>query len=68
VGSKDYDKIWGNELFAPFTTMLGIKNDLRIVEVPITFKKRIGISKTESDKKDKALGYALEFFWFILRS
>ncbi len=55
-------------LFAPFTTMLGIKNDLRIVEVPITFKKRIGISKTESDKHSKALGYALEFFWFILRS
>ncbi|KAF6245758.1 glycosyltransferase family 2 protein [Nitrosopumilus sp. b2] len=55
-------------LFALFMTMLGIKNDLRVVEIPITFKKRIGISKTESDKKDKAFKYALEFFWFILRS
>ena len=49
-------------------TMLGIKNDLRVVEIPITFKKRIGISKTESDKKIKAVRYALEFFWYILIS
>jgi glycosyltransferase involved in cell wall biosynthesis len=55
-------------LFALFMTMMGIKNDLRVVEIPITFKKRIGISKTESDKKIKAIGYGLEFFWFILRS
>ena len=49
-------------------TMLGIKNDLRVVEIPITFKKRVGISKTQSDKKSKAILYGLEFFWFILRS
>ena len=55
-------------LFALFMTMLGIKNDLRVVEIPITFKKRIGISKTESDKKIKAVRYALEFFWYILIS
>ena len=55
-------------LFALFMTMLGIKNDLRVVEIPITFKKRIGVSKTESDKKIKAIRYGLEFFWFILRS
>jgi len=55
-------------LFALFMTMIGIKNDLRIVEVPITFKKRVGISKTESDKKIKAIKYGLEFFWFILIS
>ncbi len=55
-------------LFALFMTVIGIKNDLRIVEIPITFKKRIGISKTESDKKIKAIKYGLEFFWFILSS
>ena len=49
-------------------TMLGIKNDLRVVEIPITFKKRIGISKTESDKTSKAIKYAIEFFWYILSS
>ena len=55
-------------LFALFMTMLGIKNDLRVVEIPITFKKRIGISKTESDKTSKAIKYAIEFFWYILSS
>jgi glycosyltransferase involved in cell wall biosynthesis len=55
-------------LFALFMTMIGLKNDLRIVEIPITFKKRMGVSKTESDKKIKAIKYGLEFFWYILSS
>jgi len=55
-------------LFALYTTMLGLKHDLRIVEVPITFKKRIGVSKTESDKKIKAIKYGLEFLWYIIIS
>ncbi len=55
-------------LFALFMTELGIKNDLKLVEVPITFKRRVGISKTQSDKKIKAIKYGLEFFWFIIRN
>ena len=55
-------------LFALFMTTLGIRNDLRIVEVPVTFQKRVGISKTKSDKKLRAIRYGLEFFWFILYS
>ena len=55
-------------LFALFMTMMGIKNNLRVVEIPITFKKRIGISKTESDKTNKAIKYGLEFFWYIISS
>ncbi|RZD47453.1 MAG: hypothetical protein CXT78_02470 [Thaumarchaeota archaeon] len=55
-------------LFALFMTMTCIKNNLRVVEIPITFKKRIGVSKTESDKNIKAIKYGLEFFWYILSS
>ena len=55
-------------LFALFMTILAIENDLKIVEVPITFRKRIGVSKTQSDNKLKAIGYGLEFLWYILRS
>lgn len=55
-------------LFALFMTMMALKNDLKVVEIPITFKKRIGISKTESDKKIKAIKYGLEFFWYIVSS
>ena len=46
--------------------MIGIENNLKIVEIPITFKKRIGVSKTGANKKLKAISYGLQFFWFIL--
>ncbi len=55
-------------LFAILMTVLGIENNLKIVEVPITFKKRIGISKTESDKKLKAMKYGFRFMWYIITS
>ena len=53
-------------LFAILMTMIGIENNLRIVEIPITFKKRLGISKTKADKKSHAIRYGLNFFWYIL--
>lgn len=55
-------------LFAILMTMLGIENNLKIVEVPVTFRKRIGISKTESDKRLKAIKYGLRFMWYIISS
>ena len=60
--------IIGNKsgLFAILMTMIGIENNFRIVEIPITFKKRLGISKTQADKKTNALRYGLSFFWYIL--
>ena len=60
--------IIGNKsgLFAILMTMIGIENNFRIVEIPITFKKRLGISKTQADKKINALRYGLDFFWCIL--
>jgi glycosyltransferase involved in cell wall biosynthesis len=67
--SMDAKKIRNNPnsgLIANFLTMIGIENNLKIVEVPITFKKRIGESKTGSNKKLRAISYGLEFFWYIL--
>ena len=55
-------------LFTIFLTMLGISNDLKIVELPITFKKRIGISKSQANQKKKGLVYGLNFIWFIISS
>ena len=66
---KDAKKIRNNPnsgLIANFLTMIGIENNLKIVEIPITFKKRIGVSKTGANKKLKAISYGLQFFWFIL--
>jgi len=48
-------------------TVLGIEHDLRIIEIPVTFKKRIGKSKLMSNKKLKAIHYGLTYLWFILK-
>lgn len=67
----DAQKIINNKknwLFTIFITMLGIKNDLKLVEIPIIFKKRIGVSKSEAQKRKKGLVYGLKFMWFIISS
>ena len=62
------DKLLVKNQFAHlFMTMLGVENDLRIVEIPVTFKKRLGFSKTESQKISKAIKYGLQIFWFIIK-
>ena len=67
--SLDAKKILKNPnsgLIANFLTMIAIENNLKIVEIPITFRKRIGTSKTGADKKLKAIIYGLRFFWYII--
>ncbi len=49
-----------------YLTMIGIEKDLRIIEIPVTFNKRIGISKIESNKFPKAMKVGLKFLWLIL--
>ena len=51
-----------------FTTTKAIEHDLKIVEIPITFKKRKGISKTQANKNTFALKYGLQMIWYILKS
>lgn len=55
-------------LFVLFMTMLGIENDLKIVEVPVTFKRRVGISKSGANKKHRGIRYGLKFLWHIISS
>jgi len=54
--------------FTLFMTMEGLKNNLRIIEVPVSFKKRIGKSKIGSEKKFKAIKIGFLFLWYILKS
>lgn len=54
--------------FALHLTMAGIENDLRFVEVPITFNKRIGKSKTRSNERLMGIRIGLSFLWFILKN
>lgn len=62
----DTDEPIGGIAIALHLTMLAVENDLRIVEVPITFNKRIGTSKLESNKRLKGIKYGLQFLWFVL--
>ena len=66
-GTKEVKITANSGLFAIFMTIIGIENNLKIVEIPVTFKKRIGVSKTKSDKKIRALRYGFTFLWYILR-
>ena len=45
-----------------------LKNNLKLIEVPVTFKKRIGKSKIQSQKKLKAIKLGFIFLWHILKS
>ena len=47
-------------------TLISIENNLKIIELPVTFKQRIGYSKSQADKKRNAILYGLRFLWLIL--
>lgn len=66
-GSDQPVKYFNDHTLLLFTTATAIENDLRIVEIPITFNKRIGVSKTMVTKRTKAIIYGLKFIWYIIR-
>ena len=51
-----------------FCTAKVIEKNLKIVEVPITFKKRVGKSKTDASKLSNSLYYGFSIIWYILKS
>ena len=54
--------------FALFMTMAALERGLRVVEIPVSFCRRVGESKTGSDKKGRGFAYGLRFLWLILRA
>ena len=60
------DKAVGGIGIGLYLTMLGIEKDLKILEIPVTFNKRIGTSKIESNKLPKIFKIGLSFLWLIL--
>lgn len=55
-------------LFLPYLHMRSIESGIKSVEVPITFNKRKGESKSGANKKFRGLSLGLRFIWFILTS
>ena len=50
-----------------FTNNLAINNDLKVIEIPITFNRRIGQSKyTGSNRKGIKFGFIM--LWYIIKS
>ena len=62
------DKPIGGEGIGLYITMLGIENDLKIIEIPITFNRRIGKSKLTGAGTGKTMKIGLKFLWLILVS
>ena len=60
------DKPVGGVGIGLYITMLGIEEDLKIIEIPVTFKRRIGKSKLTGVGKKKTVSIGLRFLWLIL--
>ena len=64
----DTDKPIGGVGIGLSITMFGIENDLKIIEIPVTFNKRIGKSKLSGAGTGKIIKIGLKFLWLILVS
>ena len=62
------DKPIGGVGVGLYITMLGIENDLKIIEIPVTFNRRIGKSKLTGVGSGKTIRIGLKFLWLILIS
>ena len=62
------DKRVGGVGIGLYMTMFGIENDLKIIEIPITFNRRIGRSKLTGAGVGKTIKIGLRFLWLILVS
>ncbi|HZY94831.1 MAG TPA: glycosyltransferase family 2 protein [Candidatus Bathyarchaeia archaeon] len=56
----------GGQHFSPHMLMVAISNGLKVVEVPVTFRKRWGVSKGAGANTRKGFGIGLRMMWHIL--
>jgi len=66
---KIVDKLYiGGSDFSPHMDMVALTNDLKVIEIPITFKERVGESKAIGRNKWKGIKLGLKMLWHILTS
>ena len=65
MSKLDTNKSIWNMSLRFYTILLSIEKNLRIIEVPITFKKRIGESKYSGQSISKSLKIGFNFLWLI---
>jgi len=56
----------GGHHFSPHMLMVAISKGLKVVEIPVTFRRRWGVSKGAGSSKLKGLGIGLRMMWHIL--
>lgn len=56
----------GGNHFSPHMMKVALEKGLRVVEVPITFRKRVGISKGASVNRKAAVKIGLRMLWHII--
>lgn len=56
----------GGDHFSPHMILTALENDLKVVEVPVTFRERVGESKGAGSNKRKAIKVGLQMLWHIL--
>ena len=65
--AKIIDKLHvGGYHFSPHMLMVAIADGMKIVEIPVTFRKRTGVSKGAGQGKRKGFGIGLRMMWHIL--
>jgi len=57
-------KVGGNH-FSPEMILEALKNNLKVVEVPVNYRKRVGIGKITSSGRWKAFKVGLKMLWLI---
>ena len=56
----------GGMHFSPHMMKVALQKGLRVVEVPITFRKRVGLSKVPVLASEKLYRIGLRMLWHIL--
>jgi glycosyltransferase involved in cell wall biosynthesis len=56
----------GDGHFSPHMLKVALQNHLRVVEVPITFRKRVGVSKGAGGSKWTGIKIGLRMLWHII--
>jgi hypothetical protein len=57
----------GGSHFSPHMIKIALKKGLRVVEVPLTFRKRVGLSKGAGGSKLVGIKIGLNMIWSILK-
>lgn len=57
----------GDHHFSPHMIKVALKKGLRVIEVPVTLKKRVGVSKGAGGNRRLALKVGLKMLWHIIK-